>query len=594
MSKEAWDLIFERSVWATRGRSGSGCCLQGSAVWCGTTAESAPNFLIAGKNRALDGVVAFNRRVFEGRGVAAVCPADVPRTYLATGCVLGVSNTVQSCAKPPPAPFDKLSNAAYAKVIERVNWAAKGRSGSGCCVLSDNSILCGTTADAAPSTLSAVFNRQQDVIGGANQRFNEKVFGMFDDANNYIREKLQSLLGGPSDRQNVLAQYVEAQGNGTKSRRPPRNMVEKLAMWVEMRRARREKLIAATDLGFRFGPVDPGWASAFHEYIHGVAKLLPMWKSRTHVALRETFYYPMSDKVRIGVIGDWGTGNSQSIALCEQMVRKLNPSKFIHLGDIYYAGTAEELRDYFTAPLVKAFGKITARDLQGIVYNLPGNHDYYGGAKPFFDTLDVIGTHKGPYFMIHNAKWAIIGLDTALNDSDPAETAKGVKCTTLPAEVLQWAKQAIDTAKKAGKGVIVMSHHMLFSSHAGSTCGSEDEGTLSYTNDGLYNQFGDAYISKIDMWIWGHEHAYTRYAPYKALRFGYLLGNGGVPTYVDNKPYAIKAVAGQSPPKTLSPTPGYFSVDKGVTGVLKDFKVRLRVLFVLSLTFWTALQQRSV
>ncbi len=33
------------------------------------------------------------------------------------------------------------------------------------------------------------------------------------------------------------------------------------------------------------------------------------------------------------------------------------------------------MRNYFTAPLVKAFKKTSARELQGIVYNLPGNHD---------------------------------------------------------------------------------------------------------------------------------------------------------------------------------------------------------------------------
>jgi hypothetical protein len=59
------------------------------------------------------------------------------------------------------------------------------------------------------------------------------------------------------------------------------------------------------------------------------------------------------------------------------------------------------------------------------------------------------------------------------------------QCTTLPADHLVWAKAQIDRAKAAKRGVILMSHHMLFSSHAGSTCGSEKDGTLSFTNDGL-------------------------------------------------------------------------------------------------------------
>jgi hypothetical protein len=43
-------------------------------VYCGTAAADAPNSLQSLANRALDGVVAFNKRVFEFVGKTTMCP----------------------------------------------------------------------------------------------------------------------------------------------------------------------------------------------------------------------------------------------------------------------------------------------------------------------------------------------------------------------------------------------------------------------------------------------------------------------------------------------------------------------------------------
>ncbi len=59
----------------------------------------------------------------------------------------------------------------------------------------------------------------------------------------------------------------------------------------------------------------------------------------------------------------------------------------------------------------------------------------------------------------------------------------------------------------------MLSHHMLFSQHETTGKGK----TLSYTNEKLYAQFGERYIAQIDIWFWGHEHAFTRWAPYRGL-----------------------------------------------------------------------------
>jgi hypothetical protein len=150
-----------------------------------------------------------------------------------------------------------------------------------------------------------------------------------------------------------------------------------------------------------------------------------------------------------------------------------------------------------------------------------------------------------------------IGLDTALHDSNPEETARGIKDTFVPVAQLLWAKQQIDSAKREGKGVIMLSHHMLFSSHE--TTG--EHASLSYTNEMLYAQFGVEYVSKIDFWFWGHEHAWTRYSSYRGLARGYLLGNGGIPVLPKDKPYDTKQVPGQQAPVALSSQPQFFSVE---------------------------------
>lgn len=104
---------------------------------------------------------------------------------------------------------------------------------------------------------------------------------------------------------------------------------------------------------------------------------------------------------------------------------------------------------------------------------------------------------------------------------------------------------------------------MLFSQHE--TTGSGR--TLSYTNEELYAQFGEAYIAKIDFWFWGHEHAWTRWAPYRSLERGYLLGNGGVPVMLKDNMYAVKPVPGQKPPQMLSKPPETFVIHDSLPNV---------------------------
>jgi hypothetical protein len=576
LSVDAEAKLQQRAVWAFRGRRGSGCCFVGSEIHCGTETDGW-----VFKNEMEDKLIAGMKHVFEFVAKPIACDEDVPRTFKDTGCKSELENGVKCntcyeravCPKKAPSPFDQFVEKDWKEVKLRAGWAARGRWASGCCVNKEKKILCETTAEK-PGWFATWKNKAMDAVGARHSRWNDNMAEATSTASLAIRTKMNKLMYGETDRQNVLAQYVEAKNNTENNiPREPRTLVGKMALWVKLRIEKTTGRLVDTDLAFKFGPTDPGWATAFSEYLKGVKILVPNWIRRNHESTGRSYAYKMNEKETVGIIGDWGTGNSQSVHLANKMVRYLNPTRFIHLGDIYYAGTREELKEYFVEPCLEAFKKRYPSELKGIVWNLPGNHDYYGGAMPFFDTLTAMKSNYGPYFSLSNKHWMILGLDTALNDSDPMETARAVKCTTLPKVHLKWAKKQIDNAKAANKGVIAMSHHMLFSCHKGSTCGSEKNGDLSYTNEGLYRQFGRKYIEQIDIWLWGHEHGYARYKPYRGLRFGYLIGNGGVPTYVSNNPYAIAEVDGQSPPKKMSPIPKTFSAKKGISGILDDFKL---------------------
>jgi ABC-type phosphate transport system ATPase subunit len=82
----------------------------------------------------------------------------------------------------------------------------------------------------------------------------------------------------------------------------------------------------------------------------------------------------ISDSVRIAIIGDWGTGERTAISLLEA-VRDQKPNLLIHLGDVYYAGTEDEMDNNFL--------KI-CRDAMGSEFQLftVWNHDMYPAAPP--------------------------------------------------------------------------------------------------------------------------------------------------------------------------------------------------------------------
>src|SRR5580700_95428 len=54
-----------------------------------------------------------------------------------------------------------------------------------------------------------------------------------------------------------------------------------------------------------------------------------------------TGIYPIDDRVKISIAGDWGTGTDEARIVAAAM-EKSDPDFTIHLGDVYYVGDADE------------------------------------------------------------------------------------------------------------------------------------------------------------------------------------------------------------------------------------------------------------
>ena len=125
----------------------------------------------------------------------------------------------------------------------------------------------------------------------------------------------------------------------------------------------------------RYGTCDPLWSIALAIYLAWKASFKPA----PYVPYSDLndFVISLPDKqdLIIGIIADWGTGLDDAKWLLAEVMKK-NPDVLLHLGDIYYAGMADECRSNFLELINAAAPNIP-------VYTLSGNHDMYWGASRF-------------------------------------------------------------------------------------------------------------------------------------------------------------------------------------------------------------------
>ncbi len=88
----------------------------------------------------------------------------------------------------------------------------------------------------------------------------------------------------------------------------------------------------------------------------------------------------LPDKFRLAMLGDWGTGLYGGPVCARSIEKDTDGFQFVlHLGDVYYSGTQEEVEARFLAlwPAVPS----------AIRRGLNGNHEMYTGGHGYFDVV---------------------------------------------------------------------------------------------------------------------------------------------------------------------------------------------------------------
>ncbi len=249
--------------------------------------------------------------------------------------------------------------------------------------------------------------------------------------------------------------------------------------------------LTAGGLELKFATND--WWGWFRSIFDRVAR------SRFHPMLRPADFEPtpIPNACRIGMLGDWATGLYGAPVAAQTLVAGPRLDVLVHLGDVYYSGTAKETDERFLAGW--PFGAAAVHRA------VNSNHEMYSGGHAYFGrTLPRFG-QASSYFALANDHWLLIGLDTGYVDHD------------VDAEQASWVGEMVRRAE--GRRVILLSHHQM-SSHF-SPQGMRLAASLRPVLED----------DRVVLWYWAHEHRGILYEP--DPRFGGLLGrcagHGGMP-----------------------------------------------------------------
>lgn len=196
----------------------------------------------------------------------------------------------------------------------------------------------------------------------------------------------------------------------------------------------------------------------------------------------------------LALFGDWGTGTpgaarvAASIAASGCAVR-------VHLGDVYYSGTATETAAY----LVDRWPG-TGAELSRACNS---NHEMYSGGGSYHGlTLPFLG-QTSPVFVIRSDNWLFVGLDTGSVDGRvPADQVRAV----------------LEVVEADVRDVVLLSHHpwSSWNTAAGKLLRDDLEPVLR--------------TGRVRAWYSAHDHGFVRYDPEPEFGIHVICaGHGGFP-----------------------------------------------------------------
>jgi hypothetical protein len=314
--------------------------------------------------------------------------------------------------------------------------------------------------------------------------------------------------------QSSLEEYFDSRAADLVEAKPPRDDDRRDGddfVAITDQKLARSEVLPRRDDGRRyfdkFSETDPGWVASL--FAMGVRK----FRHRHPFNDKEPETVSISDKTRLILVGDWGTGLTRAVAVADQMRRVVEEGRkqeieqhVIHLGDVYYSGWEREYRKRFLPHW--PVDKDETGDLL-TSWCLNGNHDMYCGGHAYFDFLledpRFARQQRNSFFALRNDYWDIIGMDTAYDDAG------------LRDPQAEWIAEKLADSKRRS---MFLSHHQLFSAYEGPSVA-------------LQEKIGP-YVGNrpVDVWFWGHEHRCVFYRDHQGVRNGRLIGNGGVPVYM--------------------------------------------------------------
>jgi hypothetical protein len=171
---------------------------------------------------------------------------------------------------------------------------------------------------------------------------------------------------------------------------------------------------------------------------------------------------------------DWGAGTREADYVQSLMMKDYAPHYTIHIGDVYYVGTVEEIQSNVLgmAPKNVQRGVTWPHGSRG-AFALNGNHEMYTRGIGYFDhllpsmgvvnsTTGKLNGQKTSYFSLENAFWRVISLDTGF--STYSAVSLDNKNNSMPKGHVDWLIQnAKLTDPRDTRPIVFMSHHQYYS-----------------------------------------------------------------------------------------------------------------------------------
>ena len=277
-----------------------------------------------------------------------------------------------------------------------------------------------------------------------------------------------------------------------------------------------------------YDATDIGWAYCFPAMVFTEGLTPPFVSGAPSGAVK------IPDSATLAILGDWGGWNTsaQKVGVA---AKASNADYFIHLGDVYYAGTnaSDKLDPEESTHFVDVWEGSAGRS-----FALNSNHDMYAHATGYSLTAlkaPAFAAQKGANsFALYNTAFRIVGLDSAYYapDNKIADFPGYMKGSLgdPQGDQMVFLRNQISQLQ-GGQTLILLTHHNGLNLDGSIPTATDDSYLLWQQVTQVVRQL-PAGSSKSVYWYWGHEHAGAVYAPQRvngSTIYPRCCGHGCIP-----------------------------------------------------------------